>query len=118
MRLVEKFIAFQKAQEAEALVAKMVPGWRGSRDLVDQALRAATSVSLNITEGTAYAPGSSDRLRFYRYARGSASELETILDSAALRGLGPPDSLSRARTLTSEAARILSSIVDRDRSGL
>ena len=113
MRLVEKFVAFQKAQEAEQLVAKMVPGWRGARDLVDQALRASTSVSLDITEGTAYPPGSSDRLRFYRYAFGSAAELETILDAAALRGLGPPDSLSLARTLTSETARILSSIIHR-----
>ncbi len=113
MRLVQKFIAFQKAQEAERLVAQMTPGWRSARDLVDQALRASTSVTFNLTEGTTCAPGSRDRLRFYRYAWGSAAELETILDSAALRGLGPPATLTLARDLTSEVARILTTILNR-----
>jgi four helix bundle protein len=111
MRMVEKFIAFQRAHEAERIVAEITKSWHGAPDLVDRALRAATSVTLNLTEGTTRPRGSADRLRFYRYAWGSAAELEAILDSASHRGLGPPDLLSRARALTSEAARILTVIV-------
>jgi four helix bundle protein len=87
--------------------------WRGARDLIDQALRASPSVIYNLTAGTTRPRGSDDRLRFYRYAWGSAVELETILDAASHRNLGPPELLLRARALTSEAARILTVIVHR-----
>ncbi|HTJ43977.1 MAG TPA: four helix bundle protein [Kofleriaceae bacterium] len=107
MRFIDKFIAFRKAAEARALVNEMIGGWKGARDLVDQAARAAGSVTFNLREGTTRPRDSADRLRYYRFAWGSAVELETILDSAAERHLGPPDSLARARSLTSEVARIL-----------
>jgi four helix bundle protein len=111
MRFIDKFIAFRKATEARALINEMIAGWRGARDLVDQAGRAAGSVTFNLREGATRPRDSTDRMRYYRYAWGSAVELETILDCAAERRLGPTDSLERARTLTSEVARILTVIL-------
>jgi four helix bundle protein len=111
--MVERFVAFQKAREANQLIESMVRGWRSSKELVDQATRASTSILFNVSEGTTHAPGSPDRLRYYRYAWGSAVELETILDAASDRGLGPPADLALARSLTSEVARILTTIVTR-----
>jgi four helix bundle protein len=112
-RMVDRFIAYQKAREASRIVGGMTPRWRHARNLVDQADRAATSMTLNISEGTTRPRDSDDRLHYYRIAWGSAVELETILDTASDRGLGPADDLARARSLASEVARILTVVVSR-----
>jgi four helix bundle protein len=112
-RAVDKFIAYQKAREVSRLVTRLTRRWRGAKDLVDQALRAATSVTFNISEGTTRPWESADRQRYYRTAWGSAVELEAILDAAQDRDLGPPELLVEARSLISEVARIMTVIVHR-----
>ena len=49
--------------------------------LKDQFVRAASSVALNLSEGTAKQPVA-DRRRFYRIALGSVRECEAVLDLA------------------------------------
>ncbi|MGE0398835.1 MAG: four helix bundle protein [Kofleriaceae bacterium] len=49
-------------------------------NLADQITRAATSVSLNVSEGAKRA--GKDRKRFYVMARGSAAEIRGALDTA------------------------------------
>jgi four helix bundle protein len=112
-RPITKFIAYQKAREASRLINQLIAGWRGAKELVDQAERAAGSMSYNLNEGSTRPPGSPDRMRYYRYAWGSACELEGILDVAEDRGLGPADQRELARSLCGEVARILSTIVRR-----
>ena len=67
------FRALDLALEAAALVIATCQRVRGPlRPLADQALRAATSVPLNLTEGNGRAGG--DRLYHFRVAYGSARE--------------------------------------------
>ena len=52
---------------------------KGRAYLIDQFQRAASSISLNIAEGTGeFSP--SEKIRFYRMARRSATECAGILD--------------------------------------
>ena len=112
-RPVEKFIAYQKARQASRLITGLTRQWRGARDLIDQALRAATRVTFNISEGTTRPWDSPERKRYYRIAWGSAVELEAILDAASDRDLSAPSDVVAARSLYSEVARILTVIVNR-----
>ena len=54
------------------------------KDLADQLQRAATSVCLNLAEGSRRAK--SDPRRFYSYASGSAMEVRAALDAASAWG--------------------------------
>ena len=54
------------------------------RDLADQLRRAANSVFLNLCEGRKRLKG--DRVRFFGYASGSASEVRAALDLAITWG--------------------------------
>jgi four helix bundle protein len=54
------------------------------KDLADQLQRAATSVCLNLAEGSRRSKG--DRRRFYGYANGSAMEARAALDAAEAWG--------------------------------
>ena len=111
MRPVERFIAYQKARRASRMIREIVVGWRGARELVDQALRAADSMTFNLNEGSTRPRGSRDRMKYYRYAWGSACELEAILDAAEDRKLGPAEPRDQARSLCGEVARILTAII-------
>ncbi|MCE9576451.1 MAG: four helix bundle protein [Deltaproteobacteria bacterium] len=57
---------------------------RGHRGLADQVVRAATSVVLNIGEGSKRR--GADRAQFYRIAAGSAAEVRCALDAAEALG--------------------------------
>jgi four helix bundle protein len=111
VRPTDRFIAYQRANEASEILNDTMKSWRGERDLVDQIKRALTSVLANLSEGTSRPRDSADRAHYYRMACGSAVELEALLDSAAHRRLGPTSHVDRARSLLSEAARILTSIL-------
>ena len=54
--------------------ATRLPGF-----LRNQLLRASSSISLNLAEGSAK-PAGKDRLRFYRIALGSLRECQAVLD--------------------------------------
>jgi four helix bundle protein len=58
---------------------------RGNRDLADQILRAATSVSLNLAEGQRSAKG--NRMKHYAIAHGSANEVKAGVKLAVALGL-------------------------------
>src|SRR6266699_1998854 len=78
----EKLIAYQEARKL--LDAVRESGISESR-LRDQALRAATSVCLNISEGAGRA-GSADKARVYAIARGENCEAAAALDIALAAG--------------------------------
>ncbi|MBI5513896.1 MAG: four helix bundle protein [Deltaproteobacteria bacterium] len=59
---------------------------RGRGYLADQLQRAATSVALNIAEGAGEFSGS-EKARFYRMAKRSATESAAILDVCSRLGL-------------------------------
>jgi four helix bundle protein len=110
-RLVDRFVAYQRALEAFRLTAIATKRWAGFHGLVDQAKRTAGSVVHNLAEGNAYPPGSPERRRYQRIAFGCALELESTLDSAVAAELGEPCELEAARSAASEVARILTTIV-------
>src|SRR5689334_21705528 len=66
------------------------------RDLASQLQRAATSVSLNISEGRDRSGG--DQRRFYEIAAGSAAEVHAALDAA--EAWGWPVAVTPSRALT------------------
>ena len=71
---------------------------RGNGHLADQLRRAATSVPLNIAEGSGeYA--ANDKARFYRIARRSATECAALLDVCRKLELVPIDQLDIGREL-------------------
>ena len=76
----EKLKVYDRALELAVILEEMTrqtPEGRG--DLRDQLRRASTSIVLNIAEGAGeFSP--SDKARFYRMARRSASECAAIID--------------------------------------
>src|SRR5438309_10893833 len=78
----EKLLAYQEARKL--LEAMREAGITDGR-LRDQALRAATSVCLNISEGAGRA-GSADKARVYAIARGENCEAAAALDIALAAG--------------------------------
>ena len=76
----EKWDVYQAALELVVLInhiVELLP--RGKAHLGDQLQRAGTSVPLNIAEG-AGEYSMSEKARFYRMARRSATECASILD--------------------------------------
>ena len=76
----EKLDVYQVAIALIILIDEIVEHLpRGRAYLADQLLRAGTSVPLNIAEG-AGEYSSSEKIRFYRMARRSATECASIFD--------------------------------------
>jgi four helix bundle protein len=76
----EKLDVYKAAIEWVALADEIVEHLaRGRRYLADQLQRAATSVPLNLAEGTGEYSGN-EKARFYRMAKRSATECAAILD--------------------------------------
>jgi len=80
-----KFVAYDVALElirALAPVVKQIA--RHSADLADQIVRAASSITLNLSEGSGRR--GKDRKRFFLFAQGSAKEIRGALDTASVWG--------------------------------
>lgn len=76
----EKLDVYQVAIALVVLIDEVVEHLpRGRAYLADQLLRAGTSVPLNIAEG-AGEYSASEKIRFYRMARRSATECASIFD--------------------------------------
>ncbi|MBT8215307.1 MAG: four helix bundle protein [Acidimicrobiia bacterium] len=77
--------------------------------LTSQIRRAAVSIAANIAEGT---QRGSDRelIRFVRIARGSAAELETLLELAGEVGLLTPQHATSLLDRTGDVGRMLSGL--------
>ena len=85
---------------------------RGHAYLADQLYRAAASVCLNIAEGAGeFSP--SDKARFYRMARRSATECAAILDVFGRLRLAAPDQLSPGREMLVQVVAMLTAMVRR-----
>lgn len=74
---------------------------RSNRDLADQILRAATSVTLNLSEGQRSAKG--NRMKHYAIAHGSANEVKAGIKLAVALGL-----------ITQSAAEPALAVLDRE----
>jgi four helix bundle protein len=80
-----RFLTYDRALEALRLVrAPIAQVRRRSRSLADQIERAATSVLLNVAEGSERR--GADRTHCYRIAAGSAAEVGAGLDAAVALG--------------------------------
>lgn len=80
-----------KCYELSMFLAKKIPTlisqWpEGNYYLADQLKRAMASIPLNIAEANGRA-GLKDRARFFSIARGSATEVSSIIDIAHVYGL-------------------------------
>jgi four helix bundle protein len=76
----EKWDVYQAALELVILISDIVEQLpRGKAYLADQLQRAGTSIPLNIAEGSGE-DVMSEKARFYRMARRSATECASILD--------------------------------------
>ena len=85
----ERLDVYQLTLEFLARLLPALESWpRGHSKLADQLRRAATSIPLNIAEGSGKAPGP-DHRRFYAIARGSAMECGAIPDVCRLLDLVP-----------------------------
>jgi len=71
---------------------------RGRAYLADQLQRAATSIPLNIAEGAGEYSGT-EKARFYRMAKRSATECAAILHVAQRLGLVDPPAYEAGRSL-------------------
>ena len=80
---------------------------RGFAELRDQLRRAATSIPLNIAEGSGKLDGP-DRSRYYAIARGSAMECGAILDVLRLLSPAPNPSLDEGKRLLVRVVEMLS----------
>jgi four helix bundle protein len=81
---------------------------RGHAALADQLRRAATSVPLNIAEGTG--KGERDAARFYTIARGSALECAAILDVFETLDFVAATDLEQARELLERVVSMLTKL--------
>lgn len=76
----ERWDVYQAALELVVLISEVIERLpRGKAYLVDQLQRAGTSVPLNIAEG-AGEHSASEKARFYRMAKRSATECASIFD--------------------------------------
>jgi four helix bundle protein len=91
-----RFLTYDRALEALRLVrAPLAQLRRHSRSLTDQLERAATSVLLNLAEGSQRR--GADRTHFYRIAAGSAAEVGAGLDAAVALGFAEPTEVAAAQ---------------------
>lgn len=85
--MLKKFRAYQLAVHFCRTCEKL----KGARYLEDQLHRAASSIALNLAEGSERGTDA-DQRRFYRMAMGSTRECQAILDL-----IGTPESTKEAR---------------------
>ncbi|MGE0399079.1 MAG: four helix bundle protein [Kofleriaceae bacterium] len=79
------FVAYEAALEMlRALVPVVEQLKRHNADLADQVVRAGSSVTLNLSEGSGCR--GRDRKRFFQFAQGSAKEIRGALDTAEAWG--------------------------------
>ncbi len=103
----DRLIVYRKSIEFVAVAAEIVPTIEpGYAHLRDQLARAATSISLNVAEGSGEF-SKPEKARFYRMARRSASECAAILE--VLECVNCPDAgrISRGRALLHEIIAML-----------
>jgi four helix bundle protein len=104
-----KLIAFEVAKEL--LVAVRETHVRDA-SLRDQALRAAKSACLNISEGAGRA-SKADKARVYAIARAEAGEAAAAIEIAVLSGDADEGSLDRAMSSANRLIALLTGLIRR-----
>ena len=103
----ERLDCYRVALEFNVLASQLVP--RGHREIRDQLVRAALSVSANLAEGCGRrAPA--DKAHFYAIARGSAMECAAIVDVIRSLGLSPVATCKQARWLLVRIVQMLTKL--------
>src|SRR5438552_12734654 len=105
----EKLIAYQ---EARKLLAAVREAAISETRLRDQALRAATSVCLNISEAAGRA-SPADKARVYGIARGENSEAAAALDIALTAGICKEEPARRGIEYARAVHALLSGLIRR-----
>jgi four helix bundle protein len=109
----EKLSVYHKSLDLSSLVAVLTDSWPiGKHSLLDQLLRASTSVVLNIAEGAGeFSPR--EKARFYRMSRRSATECSAIMDVAVRHRAVTEDQRSTARAIILEVVAMLTALIRR-----
>jgi four helix bundle protein len=106
----EKLRVYAIALEFLTLATLLVAGFpRGHAHLADQLRRAAMSICLNIAEGAGEF-SRSEKARFYRIGRRSATECAAVLDMCVRLELGTAEQLSAGRALLIDIVSILTTM--------
>ncbi len=104
-----RFLAYDRALEAVRLVrAPLERIRRANRSLTDQIVRAASSVLLNLGEGSQRR--GADRAHFYRIAAGSAAEVRAALDAAEALGFVDAHEIAAASDRFAQVVAMLRAI--------
>ena len=109
------YLPFEKLkayQEARKLLAAVREASITESRLRDQAIRAATSACLNISEG-AGRRGAADKARVYAIARGESCEAAAALDIALTAGLCREEAAQRGVQHAKAAHSLLSGLIRR-----
>jgi four helix bundle protein len=107
----ERLDVYQLALELCALalrVAAQLP--RGHAHLADQLRRSATSIPLNIAEGTGKV-SSGERAQCHRVARGEAMECGAALDVIRLLGCVAAEEIDRGKELATRIVAMLTRMI-------
>lgn len=109
----EKLEVYQFAIQFVVLADEIIDSFpRGRAYLTDQLRRAGSSIPLNIAEGAGeYAP--TEKARFYRIAKRSATECSSILDILQHLNLIEEGIFSRARELLVRIVAMLIKMIQR-----
>lgn len=111
---MQTFVAYTNALElVRTLVPIIAALKKHSAEQSDQLERAASSMVLNIAEGSRRQ--GKDPRRFYSYANGSASEIRAVLDVA--QAFGWPLEAERARELLDRELALLWGLLHGKRVG-
>jgi four helix bundle protein len=104
----DRLDAYTLSREAARAVRKIIPTIRsGHGELVDQLRRACLSVCLNTAEGAgSWLP--KEKARFYRIARGSATECAAVMDHLVDQGLVTQAQIEQTRQLY---ARVVATLI-------
>ncbi|KAF0244289.1 MAG: Ribosomal protein [Planctomycetota bacterium] len=107
----EKLNVYHKSLDLSSLVATLCDAWPiGKHFLLDQLLRASTSVVLNIAEGAGeHSPR--EKARFYRMSLRSATECSAIFDVALRHSAVTDEQRMFAREILIDLVSMLTKLV-------
>jgi four helix bundle protein len=113
----EKLSVYHKSLDLSSLVALLCEAWPiGKHFLLDQLLRASTSVVLNIAEGAGeHAPR--EKARFYRMSLRSSTECSAIFDVALRHRAVTEQQRDAARAMIFELVAMLTTLAANFSSG-